>query len=427
MERFGSSRGKDMLEGSYRISWHAARVALTGLLAASTLVFAQDTVTPPAAPPSQDTTNNGWKRVDPQGNVQTYSAQVNQDGSNAQQQGDPNAPPPPQYPPQSQYPPQGQYPQTANPNGSPQYPPPQYPPQYPQSGYPPQSQQPGYANAPQSAPPPVPPNLMIQPGTYITVKVNQALSSKRNHTGDAFTATLAAPVVVNGVVVAEPGQTIGGHVALAEPSHGGSTGRLGLQLTNLTLVDGQQVPLATQLIGRKGATTPTGQEVGTVAATTGVGAAIGAAAGWGTGAAIGAGAGAVAGLIGVVLTHGHDSVVYPEETLTFRIDQPVTISTTISPQAFHYVEPGEYNQPNYGPGPYGPGYATAPPPAYYAAGYPYPYYGYGYGYYPYYWGPSFGFYFGPGYWWGGRYYYGRGYWGGRYAGGGVVVHGAARR
>ena len=158
----------------------------------------------------------------------------------------------------------GNSPPGASPNGYPPAPQASGPngyPQYPQNGYPPQGQQPGYGNAPQTPPPPVPSTLVIQPGTYVTVRVNQALSSKNNRTGDAFTATLAAPVVVNGVVVAEPGQTIGGRVALAEPSHGGSTGRLGLQLTNLTLVDGQVVPLATQLVSRQGGKTPGGQEV----------------------------------------------------------------------------------------------------------------------------------------------------------------------
>ena len=45
--------------------------------------------------------------------------------------------------------------------------------------------------------------------------MNQALSSDRNQEGDIFTATLTQPVVVNGVVVAQRGQTVMGRVAEA--------------------------------------------------------------------------------------------------------------------------------------------------------------------------------------------------------------------
>ena len=88
-----------------------------------------------------------------------------------------------------------------------------------------------------------------------------------------------------------------------------------------------------------------------IGVTTGLGAAIGAGADWGRGAAIGAGAGAAAGLIGVLVTRGQPSVIYPEQVLTFRIEQPETVSTERSPQAFRYVQPGEYSQPAYGQGP----------------------------------------------------------------------------
>src|SRR6185437_12846925 len=190
---------------------------------------------------------------------------------------------------QNQYP-QNQYPQNQSGDQSQPPPPPQQPAYNQQPNYNPQSNQ-----AP--PPPPVPASLTIQQGTYVTVRVNEMLSSDKNQPGDAFTAILEQPVVVNGVVVAEPGQTLGGRVVSAEKHSVGKPGRLGIQLTNMTLVDGQQVPINTQFISQHGPSTPGGEQVGTVAATTGIGAAIGAAADWGTGAAIGAGAGAAAGLI----------------------------------------------------------------------------------------------------------------------------------
>jgi hypothetical protein len=191
-----------------------------------------------------------------------------------------------------------------------------------------------------------------------------------------------------------------------------------VQLTDLNLVDGQQIPIHSSLISRSGPTS-VGRDAGAIAGTTALGAAVGAAADWGRGAAIGAGAGAALGIIGVLVTRGQPSVLYPEQILTFRLEAPLTISTANSPQAFRYVQPGEYDRPDYGPQrpPQMGYYAGAPYPAvapapYYYYGYPYPYYGYGWGY-PYYWGGGFSLFLG------GRYYGGYG----RYYGGPIGHYG----
>jgi len=246
----------------------------------------------------------------------------------------------------------------------------------------------------EGGPPPgygLPPEVTIKRGTFVSVRMSQGLSSDRNQQGDLFTATLAEPIVVDGVVVAQRGQTIVGRVAEAKKAgRVEGTSRLGLQLTGITLADGTQASVQSSLVNRNGQTS-VGNDVAAVGTTTAVGAAIGAAADWGRGAAIGAGAGAAAGLIGVLLTRGRPTVVYPETLLTFRLDTPVTVNTTHAPYAYRYVGPEDYNrpvesrvmQPRPGPRPY---YEPYPYP-YYA-----PYYGYGYGYgYPGYWGPGFGF------------------------------------
>jgi hypothetical protein len=242
----------------------------------------------------------------------------------------------------------------------------------------------------------IPPRLTIPSGKFLTVRMNQPISTDHNQVGDFFTATLAEPVVVDGVVVAQQGQTVNGRVTLVEKGGRVSgVSKLGVQLTQFTAVDGQQLPIQTQFIGRNARTT-NGRDVAAVATTTGVGAAIGAAADWGRGAAIGAGAGAAVGLVGVLLTRGAPAIIYPESLLSFRVETPVTVSTERAPQAFRYVDPNEYRQQpvlqtrmNGGPpAPYGP-YPYAPYP--YAYPYPYPY---AYGYGPY-WGPSFGIVIGP--------------------------------
>lgn len=234
----------------------------------------------------------------------------------------------------------------------------------------------------------LPSNVTVRPGTFITVRVNQTLSSDHNQQGDVFSASLVQPIVVDGIVVAQRGQTVMGRVAEAtKAGRAQGTSHLALQLTALTLADGTQANVQSQLVNRNGQTS-VGNDVGTVATTTAVGAAIGAAADWGRGAAIGAGAGAAAGLAGVLLTRGHPTVVYPESVLTFRIDNAIPVDLTRASAAFRYVGPEEYDRPVQTT------VQRRPPPAY---GAPYPYYYGGPYYYPYgypygsFWGPSFGF------------------------------------
>ncbi len=232
----------------------------------------------------------------------------------------------------------------------------------------------------------------------MTVRINQLLSSDHNQAGDAFSASLANPIVVNGIVVADRGQTIQGSVSEAKKAGRVSgTSRLGVELTSLSLIDGDQVPVHTSLVNRNGRTSEGRDAVG-IGTTTGVGAIVGAGAAGGEGAAIGAGAGAAAGIIGVLLTRGKPTYITPEQVLTFRVENPIVISTDRAPQAFRYVGPGDYQAPQTRP------YAPRGPASYYGTGYPaygpgyYPYYGYGY---PYYYGPSIGIGFGGFY--GGRF------------------------
>lgn len=248
----------------------------------------------------------------------------------------------------------------------------------------------------------IPPQITIRQGTYVTVRVNQVLSSDRNQPGDAFSATLAKPLVVDGVVVAERGQTIAGRVAVAEKA-GRTKGvsRLGIELTDLTIVDGQQLPVQTQLVTHAGPTSQ-GEDAVAIGATTGTGALIGAAVDGGFGAGIGAAAGLVAGTIGVLLTRGHSTVIYPESLLTFRIEAPVTFSTERASYAFRFVDPSDYQRS------YETDLRTRPrtfaPPAP-APRYPYYYSYWGPGFYPYY-GPSVSLFFGRGFYYGPRYYHG---------------------
>jgi hypothetical protein len=256
------------------------------------------------------------------------------------------------------------------------------------------------------APPaqPLPGTLTVPAGTVLIIRMNDYLSTDHNKIGDQFTATLENPLVVNGWVVARRGQVLVGKVKdVRKAGRVKGTSELGVELTDITIVDGHQVPILTELWKGSGGTSH-GQDAATIGTTTGLGALIGAAADWGTGAAIGAGAGAAAGIGAVLLTRGRPTILEPEAQLTFRLVDPVKIDTTQSKQAFLPVTQEDVNgrsdhrRPRLAAG-------YAPYPAY-----PYNPYGYYGPYYPYpgYWG----FYGGYGWGWGPRYYGGFRGWGG---------------
>jgi hypothetical protein len=222
----------------------------------------------------------------------------------------------------------------------------------------------------------VPATLTLPAGTVIRMRVDDWISSDRNVIGDNFSGELDQPVVINGWVVARRGQAQTGRVSQVKKGH---TSQLGLELPQLTLVDGQQISFQTQLFQASGGgNRNTGRDVATVGGTTGLGAIIGGIAGGGTGAAIGAGIGATAGIVGVMSTEGRPTVIRPETVLSFRLTAPATIFIEKSQFAFQPVTQSDYNSPQQQqnrrrmnrPGP-------PPPPPYY----PYPY-AYGYPYYP---------------------------------------------
>jgi len=213
-----------------------------------------------------------------------------------------------------------------------------------------------------SAPPAcgLPPQLTMKPGTYVNIRLNQALSSSHSKAGDTFTASLVQAVIVDGVVVAPRGQVVYGRIAEAEKAHNGQDSRLGLELTSLTLADGNPALLHTQLVAKPGAATPRGISSEPVVSTPAAGAAP------------------------VLTNHSHATELYPGTVLTFSVTAPVTVATANASQAFRYAGPEDYQtnvslsaprtvatRPTYV---YGPGYS--------------PYY------YPYYWGPSIGIGFG---------------------------------
>src|ERR1700694_573562 len=98
-------------------------------------------------------------------------------------------------------------------------------------------------------------SLTVPPGTLLTVRITQPLSSDHNQRGDGFTAVLQQPLVVDALVVARRGQTVVGTVTEAmKAGRAKGVSHLGIELGQLTLVDGQQVAVKTNLLDRRGDT-----------------------------------------------------------------------------------------------------------------------------------------------------------------------------
>jgi hypothetical protein len=182
--------------------------------------------------------------------------------------------------------------------------------------------------APTAPPPPVekpkPQPLVVPAGTVLTVRTSQALSSKSSQTGQAFLATLAQPVSVNGRSALTAGSTVSGTVVTAKAKGKvKGEGQLDLSLTSIS-VGGHTYHIQTGVLS----STVKGKGKRT-AATTGGGAAggalIGGIAGGGTGAAIGAGVGAAAGFIGGTFTGNKQVEVPAESALSFTLTQPLTL------------------------------------------------------------------------------------------------------
>ena len=232
----------------------------------------------------------------------------------------------------------------------------------------------GQAKPDDPPPAPVPSTLVLPAGARIKVRTEDPLSSEQSRPGDLFSGTLAQPLIANGFVVAYRGQLVTGKVLVADKAGKvKGTSRLGLEITSVQLTDGREVPVKTQLIQIEGGTSK-GRDAAAIGATSATGAAIGGAVGWGTGAAIGAAAGAAAGIIGVLATKGEPTVIPPEAGLVFRIEEPVTIAASRTPDAFPRARAEDYAQPQLRSRPAVPRY---PPPyvhpaaPWYGPSYPY--------------------------------------------------------
>ena len=178
-------------------------------------------------------------------------------------------------------------------------------------------------SAPAAAAAPAP--IVVPAGTDITVTVDQKLSSKTSQTGQAFMASVAQPVTVDGRTAIPKGSSVSGKVLRAKAKGKiKGEGELAITLTSVT-IHGKNYTLATGTLdstvkgkGKRTAVTTGGGAAG--------GALIGGLAGGGKGAGIGALVGAAGGLVGGAFTGNKQIEIAPETPLTFTLSKSLTLS-----------------------------------------------------------------------------------------------------
>jgi hypothetical protein len=181
--------------------------------------------------------------------------------------------------------------------------------------------------APQPEPKFSPHQVTLPAGMTVQIRLNESLSSDRRAPGDTFDASLAEPLIIDGLVIAERGARAGGRVVgaqKADAQKAGGTSSVALELTNLVTADGQKIAISTDPWTKRGDTSRA-EDAAKIGGGAALGAMIGAIAGGGTGAAIGAGVGGAAGVGTVLATRGKPVNIPSETIIRFRLATRVTI------------------------------------------------------------------------------------------------------
>jgi hypothetical protein len=191
--------------------------------------------------------------------------------------------------------------------------------------------------APQAPPPPpAPPKPVVKQvtlpaGTIIPVRITETLDSKTAQSNDVFHGSIAGDLGSQGVIAIPQGSPVMGRIVDArEAAHFKGASLLSIELTDVT-ARGKKVPLVTDAYNKEG----TARGKNTAAKAGGgavVGSIIGALAGGGKGAVIGGLAGGAAGTGVNAATRGEQAVIPTETLIQFRLQSPITVSVTVSPE-----------------------------------------------------------------------------------------------
>lgn len=183
----------------------------------------------------------------------------------------------------------------------------------------------------------------VAEGTVISMRMDRGLNSKTSRVGDRFTATVAAPVYVNGQAVIPAGSVVEGRVTQVTPAKRMSkSGTIAIDFDELVLPNGLQVTLVGTLTSDDPATRSTIDDENQVSGGKGkraavfiggggaIGAVLGGIAGGGKGAVVGGAVGAGAGVAAILLSKGEEAQVSAGTPFGIQLQQPLVISEDYS-------------------------------------------------------------------------------------------------
>lgn len=197
----------------------------------------------------------------------------------------------------------------------------------------PQTRQPQRTQPP--APQPRTVTQRVPTGTTFAIRMNEELSTETSKAGDAFTATLSDPIIdANGDVLVPAGATVRGRVTAVAPSgRVGQTAAMKLAFEAISF-GGESYPLQASVERadvQQSTRTSAGETAGKVAAGAAAGAILGQVLGKNTESTLkGAAIGAAAGTAIAMGTQDVDAVLPRGAEVVIRLDQPITITRTVS-------------------------------------------------------------------------------------------------
>ena len=173
---------------------------------------------------------------------------------------------------------------------------------------------------------PVSRRYTLPPESQVSVRLIDSISTATNKAGDTFVASLAEPLVADGVTLFSKDTSVSGKIiSLQEPGRVSGVASISLQLTEIQPRNGSPVALETQPLSET-AKAEKKKDAAIIGGGTAIGTAIGAITGGKKGAAIGAIAGGGSST-GLDLATKGNQLSYPSETLmTFKLAEPLTVT-----------------------------------------------------------------------------------------------------
>lgn len=176
-------------------------------------------------------------------------------------------------------------------------------------------------------------------GTTFEIITNAEITTKKNHVGEIFTATLNQPISMGSDIVIPAGSEVFGQVTYSEDA--GRVGRnanMEIKFTSIKPPYGHKIPMMGKIVTKDNSGVLKGgsikqqlvKNVSTVAVTTtgglGLGLGIGAIAEHaGVGAAVGSIAGGVVGLGYIIVRKGREVILPLGTKMVISLEQPLTV------------------------------------------------------------------------------------------------------